>query len=272
MSKAIIGNPINLTHFGWPLGQALDLLAEMGFGRIELCRPDLAGWVTRQLRRQLGDHIAEKGMTLAGFNVANAEDFQALRSPDDLAPALASLTRDIDLAADLGATYLSTWEGRVPEGVSAADRHGWLLESTVELFRQAVRHSEPHGIDLLVEVHPFTLGIDVDWLVKLMDGVGSERFGVTYDSCHFAVGLPDGYIEAVEQLGSRIKTVHLSDSDKTSSELHFPAGKGCLDMDGIVAALKGVGFSGDLMVDVWLYPLPELALREGIAYLNRVME
>jgi sugar phosphate isomerase/epimerase len=211
-------------------------------------------------------------MTLAGFNVANAEDFQALQIPDDVAPALASLKRDIQLAADLGAAYLSTWEGRVPEGVTGADRHGWLLECTVELFQQAVRRAEPHGIDVLVEVHPFTLGIDVDWLVKLVDGVGSEQFGVTYDSCHFAVGSPDGYIEAVGRLGSRIKTVHLSDSDKKSSEVHFPPGKGCLDMDGIVAALKSVGFAGDLMVDAWLYPLPELALREGIAYLKQVMQ
>ena len=116
----------------------------------------------------------------------------------------------------------------------------------MELFQQAVRQAEPHGIDVLVEVHPFTLGIDVDWLVKLADGVGSERFGVTYDSCHFSVGLPDAYIEAIGKLGSRIKTVHLSDSDKKSSELHFPPGKGCLDMDGIVAALKSFGFAGDV--------------------------
>ena len=271
MNEAIVGNPIVLTHYGWPLEQALDLLAEIGFGRVELCRPDLAGCVTPSLRRQLADHIAEKGMTMAGFNVADAEDFQALQRPEGLAQALASLKRDIGLAADLGATYLSTWEGRVPEGITAADRHGWLLESTVELFRQAVRHAEPHGVDVLVEVHPFTLGIDVDWLVKLVDGVGSERFGVAYDSCHFGVGLSDGYIDAIEKLGSRIKAVHLSDSDTTSSEVHFPPGRGCLDMDGIVAALKGVGFAGDLMVDMWLYPLPERALREGMAYLKRVL-
>ena len=111
----------------------------------------------------------------------------------------------------------------------------------------------------------------MDWLVKLVDGVGSERFGVTYDSCHFGVGLPDGYTDAIKKLGTRIKCVHLSDSDTRSSEVHFPPGRGCLDMDGIVAALKGVGFAGDLMVDMWLYPLPERALREGMAYLRRVL-
>jgi len=271
VNREIVGNPIILTHYGWPLEQALDLLAEIGFERVELCRPDLAGFVTPSLRRQLADHIAEKGMAMAGFNVANAEDFQALRSPDGLALALASLKRDIGMAADLGTTYLSTWEGRVPGGIAADDRHGWLLKSTVDLFQQAVRHAEPHGIDILVEVHPFTLGIYVDWLVKLVDGVGGERFGVTYDPCYFGVGPPDGYIDAIEKLGSRIRTVHLSDSDKESSELHFPPGEGRLDMDGIMATLKRVGFAGDLMVDAWLYPLPERALREGIAYLRRVL-
>jgi sugar phosphate isomerase/epimerase len=116
------------------------------------------------------------------------------------------------------------------------------------------------------------MGIDTDWLIKLCDAVVSKRFGVTYDSCHFAVGAPSHYLDAIEKLGSRIKCVHLSDSDTTSSELHCPPGKGCLDMHGIIAALKAIGFAGDWAVDVWLYPLPEHAFREGIAFLKREWE
>ena len=56
MKKSIIANPMVLTHYGWPLEKALALLAEIGFGRIELCRPDLAGWLTPDLRGQLADH------------------------------------------------------------------------------------------------------------------------------------------------------------------------------------------------------------------------
>ena len=117
-----------------------------------------------------------------------------------------------------------------------------------------------------------TLGIDLDFMIKLCDSLDSKYFGVTYDCCHFAIGLPDGYIDAILKLGKRIKHLHFSDSDKKSSELHFPPGKGCLDLPGIVKALKQVNFKGTAMLDVWLYPMPEEGSRIGIPYLHKVMK
>jgi sugar phosphate isomerase/epimerase len=272
MDLSVIGNPMSLTHCGWPLERAIALLAELGVARVELCRPDVRGFTTSTMLKQLTEFIQSKGMALAGFNAADAEDFQSLSGPREVAAAITSLKRDIDIATDLGARYVSTWEGRVPQGTSRADGHAALLDASVQVFKQAVAYAEPRGIDVLVEVHPFTMGIDTDWLIRLCDGVGSECFGVTYDSCHFAVGAPNHYLDAIEELGSRIKCVHLSDSDTKSSELHFPPGKGCLDMQGLIAALKGIGFAGDWAIDVWLYPLPVLAMREGIAFLKREWE
>ena len=210
-------------------------------------------------------------MTMAGLNVPDADDFQSIDSPSEVPAVVASLKRDVDLAVDLRADYLLTWEGRVPLAITSADRHGWLLDATVDLFQQTIQHAESRDIDVVVEVHPFTLGIDVDWLIKLIDRVNSNRFGVAYDSCHYAVGSPDNYVNVIDQLGPRIKAVHLSDSDTTSSELHFPPGRGCLDMDAIVAALRRINFQGDLMVDTWLYPAPRRALREGFAYIQEAL-
>jgi len=66
--------------------------------------------------------------------------------------------------------------------------------------------------------------------------------------------------------------VHFSDSDKVSSELHFAPGTGCLDLDGIVNALKQVGFHGTVMLDLWLYPLPEQGSRIGIPYVAMALK
>ena len=92
------------------------------------------------------------------------------------------------------------------------------------------------------------------------------------DPCHFGVGSPDSYLAAIGKPGSRIKCVHFSDSDKISSELHFPPGKGCLDLDGILNELKGIDFRGSWMVDYWLYPLPEEAARSGLAFLREALK
>ena len=79
-------------------------------------------------------------------------------------------------------------------------------------------------------------------------------FGVLYDSCHFGVGKPSGYIEAIRILGSRIRYIHLSDSDQRTSELHYPLGKGRLDIDGVLGALSEVDFSGQISLDTFGYP------------------
>jgi sugar phosphate isomerase/epimerase len=84
--------------------------------------------------------------------------------------------------------------------------------------------------------------------------------------------LTDNYIGAIHKLAHRIKHVHFSDSDKVSSELHFAPGTGCLDLEGIIAALKQVGFSGSLMLDLWLYPFPEQGSQSGVPYVAQVVK
>jgi sugar phosphate isomerase/epimerase len=113
--------------------------------------------------------------------------------------------------------------------------------------------------------------MDLDFLTKLCDSLDPMSFGVLYDSCHFGVGKPAGYIEAIRVLGKRIKYVHLSDSDLRTSELHYPLGKGNLDIDGLVDAFLEIGFSGQISLDTFGYPMPEEAARIGIPVLKKVL-
>lgn len=266
----IIGNPIAFRPL--PFEDILERMQSLGYGAIELCSPDVEACKTDALRRELGERVRSFGLELVRYNTAAADYFTPLADPRDWPRILGGLKGDIDTAAALGVKQLLTWEGRPPEGASGVDIHGWVLDSTAELFREAIDYARQRRVRLSVEVHPFTLGIDLDFLVKLCDRLDSEYFSVTYDSCHFAVGLPNGYIEAIRALGRRIQHVHFSDSDKQSSELHFAPGKGCLDLPGIVKALKEIGFNGTCMLDLWLYPFPFEGARTGVPYVRRAME
>jgi sugar phosphate isomerase/epimerase len=163
-----------------------------------------------------------------------------------------------------------TWEGRRPPECSDDDVNATLLDRTVNLFAHACQYARDRGVELTVEVHPFTLGIQVDWLMKLCDRLAGLPFSVTYDCCHFGVGLPEGYVEAIDRLGPRIGHVHFSDSDKQSSELHFAPGTGCLDLEAIVAALERISFHGTMMLDLWLFPLPDQGADIGVPYMRQV--
>ncbi len=265
----LIGNPMIFRD--WPLEEALRKMAALGYDALELWPPQLTACRTDALRRQLAAHCATLGLPLVRLNSAGADDFGPWASPASAVGFLAGLQRDIDAAAALGMHEVLTWEGRAPAGATPDDLYGWVLHESVALFQAATAYARARGVRLSVEVHPFTLGIDLRWLHTLFERVGADDFGATYDCCHFGVGQPDTYVQAVTALGSRLHHVHFCDSDQASSELHFPPGRGQLDLAAIVAALRGIHYQGSMMLDLWLYPLPEEGSRVGVPYVREVM-
>ena len=266
----VVGNPMIFLEY--PLEEALRSMVKFGFDAVELWPPQIEVCKTDELRKQLAEHISSLGLSLAGLNSAAPPYFEALESPNDVEGVVQGLKQVVDIAASMGMNQLLSWDGRRLESMTDSDLHGWVLDETVNIFREAVSYAETKGITITVEIHPFTVGINVDFACKLYDRIDSPSFGITYDSCHFAVGLPNGYIDAIPKLGHRINNVHFADSDKHSSELHFAPGTGCLNLEGIVAALKAIHYQGPMMLDLWLYPFPEEGSKIGMPYIRQVMK
>ncbi len=266
----LIGNPMIYRQL--PVEMAISKTVAAGFEALELWPPQIAEFRTPALRGQLRDHLRSLGVEPLRLNCADCDYFQSLASSEDSAQALTGLQRHIDAVVDLGMSQLLTWEGRRPAGFSDADVDGPLLDATTNLFRQACQYGEQRGVELTVEVHPFTLGMRLGWLIELCNRLNDLPFSVTYDCCHFGVGLPNDYVAAIERLGRRIGHVHFSDSDLESSELHFAPGTGLLDLEGIVAALGRIDFEGTMMLDLWLYPLPDRGVEVGVPYVRRVCQ
>ena len=265
----IIGNPMVFMQL--PVEDALERLRELGYEGVEVVESAIRDCRTDALKRLFAERVKALGLTLVRYNTADAEYFTRLADREDWPRIARGLQRDIDTTAALGIQQLLTWEGRPPPEATRDDIHGWVLDATTRLFEDAIDYARAKGVRLSVEVHPFTMGIDVEFMVKLCDRLDPEYFGVTYDCCHFGVGLPDAYVEAIHTLGGRIQHLHFSDSDQCSSELHFAPGTGCLDLQGIVRALGDVRFQGTCMLDLWLYPFPVEGSRSGVPYLRRVM-
>jgi sugar phosphate isomerase/epimerase len=101
-----------------------------------------------------------------------------------------------------------------------------------------------------------------NFLIALCDALPSEYFGVTFDFCHYGVGRPHDYVQAVGKLGHRIRHIHFSDSDLESSELHFAPGSGSMDIDALVGAFCDIGYRGSLALDLYGNPTPIAAARD----------
>jgi sugar phosphate isomerase/epimerase len=147
-----------------------------------------------------------------------------------------------------------------------------LLDTLVNLFQEAIAYAAPKGVRFLAEPHPFTLGMDLEFMKQLCDRLGREHFGILFDFCHFGVGKPDSYVAAISILGDRIQHLHYSDSDQRTSELHFAPGKGQLDLDAMDKALRQIGFKGTSTLDMYGYPLPEQGYKWGLPRYRAALE
>jgi sugar phosphate isomerase/epimerase len=110
------------------------------------------------------------------------------------------------------------------------------------------------GLVLAIENHAdFRMGD----LVRLVEGVGSDRLGICFDTGN-AVRVGDDLIDAARLAAPFVKMVHLKDmivraedrGDPTAWWPSVPVGRGEFDISGFVDVLAAKGFAGTLYVEL----------------------
>ncbi|MFN8371287.1 MAG: sugar phosphate isomerase/epimerase family protein [Anaerolineae bacterium] len=259
----------SITFHAYPVEEACQRIAAAGCNGVEMWKEHLTGFKTPTLLRHFREFAAELGLEVWGLNVVGADYFQPFGAAAAYNSTLAGLKADVDYALELGVTQVMVWEGTHP-AVKISQHE--MLDTLVSLFEEAIAYGKPNGVRFLAEPHPFTLGMDLDFMKQLCDRLGRQHFGILFDFCHFGVGKPHSYVEAIHTLADRIQHLHYSDSDQRTSELHFAPGKGQLDLDAMDAALKAVGFKGTSTLDMYGYPLPEMGYKWGLPRYQRALE
>ncbi len=264
-----------ITLCDYPVEQALDIFRRAGFTRLEMWVHHLKQCKTAELRQAFGAFAKSSGIGMGGLNVVGEEYFHPFGTDAERERTLRMIESDARFAQALGATGVLIWEGRAPAGTSEAHWISHLLPGLIELFQEALAFMKPLGLRLLVEPHPYTVGMSDQFLIRLCDALDPAHFGVTYDFCHYGVGRPLDYVQAIHALGPRIRHLHFSDSDMQTSELHFPAGRGRMNIQAILEALREIGYDGTMALDLYGYPTPVEALaasapryREALDYLG----
>jgi len=259
----------SISFHAYPAEEACQRIAAAGCTSVEMWKDHLKDFKTPTLLHHLSEFAGELGLSLWGLNVVGADYFQPFGSQAAYDSTLAGLKADVDFALELGVTQVMVWEGTHPPFKISQIA---MLDTLTRLFEEAIAYGRPHGVRFLAEPHPFTLGMDLDFMKQLCDRLGREHFGILFDFCHFGVGKPTSYVDAIYALGDRIQHLHYSDSDGLSSELHFPPGKGTLDLAATDKALLDIGFSGSATLDMYGYPLPEKGYQWGLPRFQAALE
>jgi sugar phosphate isomerase/epimerase len=259
----------SITFHMYPAEEACQRIKAAGCTGVEMWKDHLVGFKTPTLLGHFREYAAELGLELWGLNVVGADYFQPFGSQAAYDSTLAALKEDVDYALELGVREVMVWEGTHPP-MKISQRE--MLDTLVSLFEEAIAYAAPKGARFLAEPHPFTLGMDLEFMKQLCDRLGREHFGILFDFCHFGVGKPDSYVQAIYALGDRIQHLHYSDSDQRTSELHFALGKGQLDLDAMDKALSEIGFKGTSTLDMYGYPLPEQGYQWGLPRYRTALE
>ena len=242
-----------------------DRIRAAGFDKLEVSRPPFYDQLTTRAQRQeFFRQQADEGLALYGFDC-----WVDVYPYDRIQETLAEFQRAVEFAADIAAGMIISHD---PWQKDNGNRHAdECLAVNIELFKQVADMCAAEELTLVFEPHPDTLSMNDDWCIAFIDGLERPNVGVLYDCCHYGVGQPDTYVDAIGKLGDRIKHIHFSDGDCQTYALHYVIGNGNLDLTSIVQALQSINYSGTLTNDMFNNPDLDAGARENLPRVQAVL-
>jgi L-ribulose-5-phosphate 3-epimerase len=236
-------------------------LAELGFSEIELMMypghlwpPDMDAASRRELRRS----IEALGLRLVSLNMPNIDMNIAGASAQMRRYTLDLLAGIIAMAGDLGVPGIVIAPGKANPLMPAPKQRllGYLFAALDELAPLATQADTA----LWVENIPFAMLPGLDEIVTVLDRYGRDDIGIVYD-------VANGYFinedigAALERCGTRLKLVHLSDTNQQLYR-HDPIGRGSVPFADVPAMLAAVGYARRPVLEI-ISPEPDRDIVEG---------
>lgn len=236
--------------------------SRLGYDAIEIFPPSADVVAALPLAKMLDDH----GLRLAalGTGAGWVKHRLTLADPDagKRQSAVDFVRSIIDVAGPLGASaIIGSMQGRWGDGVSAGDALKHLLDSLDVCSRHAAQYQTPLFYEPLnrYETNQInTLGAAIGALSRLGDG---HNVRLLADLFHMQIEEVD-VAAALTAAGKMVGHIHFVDSNRR------PAGLGHTDFRPIIAALRGIGYSGYLSAEAFPYPDPDAAAEQTMRALR----
>lgn len=268
----------------YSLEETINILSGIGFQAIEIMAdvphawpPDLSSGDRTRIRRYLKDHRME---------VSNINAFMMCAIKDFHHPSWIEENREfrrlrirhtidcIYLAADLGVKTVSTEPGGPMDDSSVKkesnnkrDRES-LLNIFIDGINQVIPHARKTGVKILVEPEPDLLIQRSEEFLKFIDQADKDVVGMNFDIGHFfCVG--EDPVDAMDNMWPYIGHFHLEDIALSREHLHLPLGEGGIDINRVLSAILGRGYTGYTTVELYPYQKnPVDVAKKSIEYLK----
>ena len=236
------------------LGVRLEIAHALGVKTIHLHTPQQESRTEGQAREFLAQ-LQDSGMTITcvfgGFEGESYADIPTVKETVGLVPPatrtarLAEMKEIADFARRLAVNVVGLHIGFVPHDRDDAD-----YRAIVAVAQDLCAHAA--GQDQAI--HLETGQEPADILLQFLDDVDRGNLFINFDPANmilYGVGEP---IEALEKLGSRVRSVHCkdatwSDAPGVSWGTEVPLGEGAVGMEAYLRALQGIGYTGPLTIE-----------------------
>jgi sugar phosphate isomerase/epimerase len=267
-------------YLRYPIDETISRIAALGYQGIELLADVPHAWPAGLLEVQkqaIRDALARHHLTISNINAfmmnAIADPRQPYWHPSwiDPDPHYRAIRREhtkraLQLAVDLGAPHITTEPGGpLAEGQSWADGAAIFYEELMP----CVEVAEKLQMRLLIEPEPDLLIERFDQYLEFVDRIDSRLVGLNFDVGHaYCVG--EDPQDWVAKMSGHTVHYHLEDIAATRVHQHLVPGRGAIDFDATLTAIKQTGYDGWLTVE--LYPYlddPDAAAREAKKFLSQ---
>lgn len=191
------------------------------------------------------------------LNEANMDPVVAWGHPDGLEAgknekALKDLIKMIDVAEFMGGSKIMRIVGS--SLMFRYEPHEPQIENLTRMLKEATKVAEDKGVILAMENH---IDYTASEILDLINRVGSRHLGVNFDTGN-ALRLFEDPVEESKILASHIYATHIKDvSPKkggSPKDWNFwesvPAGKGVVDIPGVMRVLYNQGYKGTLAIEL----------------------
>ncbi|HJP01207.1 MAG TPA: sugar phosphate isomerase/epimerase family protein [Planctomycetota bacterium] len=253
-------------------------LRELGYDGIELGgfppHPNPTDLTDPAQREAVCAQMADWGLEFSGL-AANLWG-EHLINTGDTSRYIEEFTKNCGFCNDLGIAGIRVDTVQPPTIFTEVD-HETALQRVTKTWNRCAEIAADHGLYVCWEFEPgFAFNKPSD-ILRVLDMVQRDNFGVLYDTSHghmcAVVGarqpgeaetLAGGQIELIGKLSGRINHIHLIDSDNTchknaegedETSMHLPFGEGMVDFPPILTALAAEDIGHDWWtVDLCFWP------------------
>ena len=254
--------------FSWapPYDDAIRRIAKLGFKGVELTvwsEEFLNNYYTQETNRFLNQLIRDEGLRLSEVfcippgmatpdtkvRDGSVEYFRrvldvAKQLGTDTVVALAPTPFDLDFPFIMERPTSQEWTVDLPANLDW--KQNW--QDMIGVLARFAEACEEMEMRVALEPHPHRMMHNSAGMLRILDQIDSPCIGLNLDPSHL---LPMGEIPQVVtyEVGKNVFNTHLSDNDGQSNA-HWRPGKGKIDWPRFLRALKNIGYTGALSLEL----------------------